>query len=683
MTDAELAQLRANPSLFQAIVSRVVALTRDGSASRLKGCCPFHNERTPSFKVFLDAGDPHFHCYGCNKHGSVFDFVMEHERCDFSRATEIVAREAGVGTDNVKPRTNGGSHHASGHSQHSDDEFHAIIPPPRDLHPEPSAFENCTAYFEYVTAEGERSHYVRRIPKSDGGKFFLPLTYGERTRNGAMTRGWHTKAPPKPWPLYRLDRLTAADPDARVIVVEGEGCCDAAERMFPDYICTTWMYGAGSVDHTDWSPLQQFKPENIIWWADADKSTGHVEKGCFIATPAFRAKFPGACYVDTAGLCDLKDGYDAKDLEGDLGDDDPEVWLKARLGRWLPPRGIRHGNLTVFSVADLDTASPRGYLLKGIMSPGELSLWVGPPKCGKSFLMLHIAYLLSLGRPVFGRRVKRTRVLYVAAEGEAGIARRIEALRRKHGDSRDFHLIAQPTDLFHDPGHKDDLKAAAKTCEAQLIVLDTVNRVLAGGDENSSVDMGALVLYMAGLRIQTEAHVAAVHHGSQISGGTKPRGHSSLTGADDALVEVTKQEGGGHIAKVIHAKDDADGDAFSFRLDRVELGTDEDGDPITTLIVEEAGATKARRVDLTDNEKTALRVLDSAMLQHPTQVFTDDGKEHQAVHVDHWREFFYRDAKPGENQDTKKKAFQRVRDSLLRKETIKSRDEYIWRPDMG
>jgi len=38
------------------------------------------------------------------------------------------------------------------------------------------------------------------------------------------------------------------------------------------------------------------------------------------------------------------------------------------------PRGIKDGNLTVFSVTDLDTASPRGYLLKGLMAPGELSL---------------------------------------------------------------------------------------------------------------------------------------------------------------------------------------------------------------------------------------------------------------------------------------------------------------------
>jgi RecA-family ATPase len=62
-----------------------------------------------------------------------------------------------------------------------------------------------------------------------------------------------------------------------------------------------------------------------------------------------------------------------------------------------------------------------------------MSLWVGPHKCGKSFLMLHIAYLLSLGRSVFGLRVRPTKVLYVAAEGEGGIVNRIKALRDKYG----------------------------------------------------------------------------------------------------------------------------------------------------------------------------------------------------------------------------------------------------------
>src|ERR1700733_12872690 len=53
------------------------------------------------------------------------------------------------------------------------------------------------------------------------------------------------------------------------------------------------------------------------------------------------------------------------------------------------------------------------------------------PKCRKSFLVQHISYKLSQGLSVFGRRVKRAEVLYVAAEGEGGIAKRLKALGKK------------------------------------------------------------------------------------------------------------------------------------------------------------------------------------------------------------------------------------------------------------
>ena len=93
------------------------------------------------------------------------------------------------------------------------------------------------------------------------------------------------------YPLYRLDRLMQADPETRVIVVEGEKACQAAERLFPDAVITTWLNGAGSVNGTDWSPLRRFK--NIIWWADADKPRADGKpKGCFLATPAFLKLFP-------------------------------------------------------------------------------------------------------------------------------------------------------------------------------------------------------------------------------------------------------------------------------------------------------------------------------------------------------------------------------------------------------
>src|SRR4028118_2347676 len=57
-------------------------------------CCPFHQEKTPSFSV--NPSKEIFFCFGCSKGGSVFNFVMEMERVSFPEAVRIVAEKAGV-----------------------------------------------------------------------------------------------------------------------------------------------------------------------------------------------------------------------------------------------------------------------------------------------------------------------------------------------------------------------------------------------------------------------------------------------------------------------------------------------------------------------------------------------------------------------------------------------------------
>lgn len=74
------------------VVGRRVKLTRRGAEH--SGLCPFHAEKTPSFTVNEDKG--FFHCFGCGKHGSVFDFVMETEGLNFPEAVEKLAQEAGL-----------------------------------------------------------------------------------------------------------------------------------------------------------------------------------------------------------------------------------------------------------------------------------------------------------------------------------------------------------------------------------------------------------------------------------------------------------------------------------------------------------------------------------------------------------------------------------------------------------
>lgn len=74
------------------IIGERVTLKKAGR--NLKGLCPFHGEKTPSFIVSPDRQT--FHCFGCGKGGSAFDFIMELDHVDFSEALETLAERAGV-----------------------------------------------------------------------------------------------------------------------------------------------------------------------------------------------------------------------------------------------------------------------------------------------------------------------------------------------------------------------------------------------------------------------------------------------------------------------------------------------------------------------------------------------------------------------------------------------------------
>lgn len=74
------------------IVGARVQLKKAGGL--LKGLCPFHNEKTPSFVVTPSRQT--YHCFGCGAHGNAIDFLIEHDRLDFREALEELAQHAGM-----------------------------------------------------------------------------------------------------------------------------------------------------------------------------------------------------------------------------------------------------------------------------------------------------------------------------------------------------------------------------------------------------------------------------------------------------------------------------------------------------------------------------------------------------------------------------------------------------------
>lgn len=77
---------------IESVISSYVTLKRAGS--NLKGLCPFHSEKTPSFTVY--SGTQSFYCYGCGAGGDVVNFMMRMENLDYVSALETLAKRAGM-----------------------------------------------------------------------------------------------------------------------------------------------------------------------------------------------------------------------------------------------------------------------------------------------------------------------------------------------------------------------------------------------------------------------------------------------------------------------------------------------------------------------------------------------------------------------------------------------------------
>ena len=83
------------------VVSRRVPLVKRGQ--NYWGCCPFHNEKTPSFAVNEDKG--FYHCFGCGEHGDIISFVMKSENMDFKSAIAELANMAGIKMPDFKQKS--------------------------------------------------------------------------------------------------------------------------------------------------------------------------------------------------------------------------------------------------------------------------------------------------------------------------------------------------------------------------------------------------------------------------------------------------------------------------------------------------------------------------------------------------------------------------------------------------
>ena len=240
------------------------------------------------------------------------------------------------------------------------------------------------------------------------------------------------------------------------------------------------------------------------------------------------------------------------------------------------------------------------YLVKGLLSSTGLAVVWGAPKCGKSFWTFDLLMHVALGWKYRGLRVTAGPIIYCALEGAQGFKKRIEAFRQAklaEADSRSppFYLMSTPLSLVADAAQLvSDIRAQLGDKHPVAVCIDTLNRSLAGS-ESSDGDMGAYIKAADAIRDAFGCLVVVVHHSPHDA--QRPRGHSSLIGALDVQISVKRDGAGNIVAELELSKDGEAGIQFVSRLRVVEIGRDQDGDVITSCVVDpvtDAAATAAK-----------------------------------------------------------------------------------------
>lgn len=239
------------------------------------------------------------------------------------------------------------------------------------------------------------------------------------------------------------------------------------------------------------------------------------------------------------------------------------------------------------------------WLVRGIIPrEGLIAAW-GRPKSGKSFIVMDMMMHVALGWDYRGHKVMQGPVVYLAAEGANGVKKRVagfhhERMSEAADENVDFHLVAANVDLIGE--HRPLIQRIKETLPDRTpvaVAIDTLNRTLVGS-ENSDESMGDYIKAADAIRDAFGCAVVVVHHCGHDD--SRMRGHSSLLGALDAQLAIKRDTEGTITMTVQDVKDGEEGTILCSRLKKVELPYEQDGEPVTTCVVEAVDEPAEQRV---------------------------------------------------------------------------------------
>lgn len=271
------------------------------------------------------------------------------------------------------------------------------------------------------------------------------------------------------------------------------------------------------------------------------------------------------------------------------------------LRRKLPRRGVPLLGLGALR----ETAEAVRWLVKRVIPADSIGMVFGGSGTFKSFIALDASLHVAHGLPWLGRRTQRGPVIYIAAEGGSGLWSRINAWHRARNlrpEDAQMFVVPVAVDLQTDAWRVVEAAQMAGVSPS-LVVVDTLSQTYSG-EENSANEMAA---YLRELGVRFRAlwacAVLLIHHSGHLA-TERPRGSSAIRANLDFLFGVHRDEK--EMLATLGCQKQKDGEQFAdatFALTKVDLGADEDGDRLSSLVarhlssaeeVEEAMAEECR-----------------------------------------------------------------------------------------
>lgn len=245
------------------------------------------------------------------------------------------------------------------------------------------------------------------------------------------------------------------------------------------------------------------------------------------------------------------------------------------------------GGVPLLSLVQLQQrAGQLAWSVKNIIPANAVGMLFGASGTFKSFLALDYALHVAHGLSWLGHKTKPGPVIYIAAEGGAGLWRRIEAWHQLNGRQwTDAPFYVVPVALALLEQASEVVKAAqALQVEPAVVIVDTMSQTFSG-EENSASDVAVYLRELAStFRDLWRCTTLVIHHSGH-SATERPRGSSAIIANTDFLFGVFRDPEEKLARFECHKQKDEDRfEPLCFVLDTCVLGVDEDGDPIRSLV---------------------------------------------------------------------------------------------------